>query len=104
MGKKDELDNVGEMVDELIAEVGEDRQRLISFLDKLVSEYADSPGGIAEFVAKLIEASTHQHQVKVAVVKALSSRKTSVEDENDENADIASEIGMPFEETDESSN
>lgn len=91
------------IVDGLIKDVGEDRDRLTSFLDALVSEYADSSAGIAEHVAKLLDAATRQHQVKVALVKSLS-RVPSEDDGDAEVDEISREIGMPFSEAEDGSN
>ena len=103
--KKDEDRKLSEVVNELIADVGDDRDRLVSFTEKLISEYDDAPATVAEYVAKLTDAATRQLQIKVAMVKALS--KHGGEESDGPDADeIASEIGLPFpdEELDGSSN
>lgn len=94
--KKSDPKDLGNVVDELISEVGEDRDRLVKFLDGLITEYdGDKAVGIAEYVAKLADALTRQHQVKTAVVKALA--KQAPEDDGDDELDeIHKEIGLPF--------
>ena len=103
--KKDD-DTLSDIVDKLIDDVGDDRDRLISFLDDLLTEHKDQPAGIAEYVAKLIDASTKQHQVKVSMLKALSKNAPTAADEDaDELDEIHKEIGLPFDEgLDEGSN
>jgi len=102
--KKD--DTLSDIVDKLIDDVGDDRDRLISFLDDLLTEHKDQPAGIAEYVAKLVDASTRQHQVKVSMIKALAKNgPTAEEDDADELDEIHKEIGLPFDEgLDEGSN
>lgn len=102
MGKKDEEKLLGDLVEEVISDVGDDRDRLSDFLDKLISEHGDQPAGIAEYVAKIAAELTRQNQVKVATIKALGKALPSEED--DEN--YADDIGRPFpeEEIDEGSN
>lgn len=101
MGKKDDTDKLGELVEELIRDVGDDRDRLVDFLEKLLSQHSDQPAGIAEYVAKIAAELTRQNQVKVATIKALG--KSIPED--DEDGDLADEIGRPFiEEVDEGGN
>lgn len=103
MGKKNEDDKLGELVEELIADVGNDRNRLSDFLDKLISEHADQPAGIAEYVAKIAAELTRQNQVKVATIKALG--RNIPEDDSDDDRELAKEIGQAFiEEIDEGSN
>ncbi len=105
MGKKKDDDNLGKKVDELIKNVGEDRDRLTNFLDQLISNYnGDQAVGIAEYVAKLADALTRQNQVKVGLIKALV--KKPVDGEESEIEDLHKEIGLPFndDELDEGSN
>lgn len=99
MGKKDEQDKLGELVEELINDVATDRDRLSDFLDDLLKS-AD-PTLIAEHVAKIAAELTRQNQVKVATIKALG--KNLPQDDDDD--DLSEEIGRPFlEEVDEGSN
>jgi hypothetical protein len=101
VGKKDE-DKIGELVEELIADVGNDRERLSDFLDRLLSEDHQS-AGIAEYVAKIAAELTRQNQVKVATIKALG--KSIPQDGPEDDSEITDEIGRPFpEEIDEGSN
>lgn len=99
MEKKDDSDrHLAEIVEDLIADVGDDRQRLTGFLDGLISNYpGEQSVGIAEYVAKLIDAATRQHQVKAALVKALVKKAPTADDGFDQD-DIAQEIGLPFKE------
>lgn len=100
MGKKDD-DNLAELVEELISDVAEDRDRLVEFLDKMLSA-GYPPGEIAEYVAKIAAELTRQNQVKVATIKALGKNLTAPDDDDD---DIHDEIGRPFQEdVDEGSN
>lgn len=102
MGKKNDNDKLGEIVDELIADVGDDRNRLTLFIDKLLEEHGDQPAGIAEYIAKLIDAATRQHQVKVSMVKALAKKPSDVAaDESSEMDEIHKQIGLPFEDEDQ---
>lgn len=98
MEKKDDADrHLAEIVEDLIADVGDDRQRLTSFLDGLIKSFSgDQAVGIAEYVAKLMDAATRQHQVKAALVKTLARRAPA--DGDSENDEIANEIGLPFKE------
>jgi hypothetical protein len=92
--KSDQDRHLSELVEDLIADVGSDRERLTGFLDGLISTYpGEGAVGIAEYVAKLFEAATRQHQVKVGIIKAMSK---SLPDESDDTDDINSEIGLPF--------
>lgn len=94
--KKSDPQNLGAIVDNLINEVGDDRDRIVKFLDSLIEEYdGEKAVGIAEYVAKLADALTRQHQVKTAVVKTLS-RVPSEDNSEGELDDIRSEIGLPF--------
>ena len=98
--KKSDKKELGDLVGELIAEVGVDRDRLTKFLDKLIAQYdGDKAVGIAEYVAKLVDALTRQHQIKASTIKTLASKKSDddIELELDE---ISKEIGMPFEDQD----
>lgn len=94
MGKKNEND-LATVVDELIRDVGDDRDRLVEFLDTLISNHqGERAAGIAELVAKLADALTKQNQVKVATLKAIS--KVSSEDEDDDEDDYSRDIGPAF--------
>lgn len=95
MGKKDEL---ADQVDEILDNVGEDRTRLSNFLDKLISEHGEQPAAIAEYVAKIAAELSRQNQVRVNTVKALGKALEQPSDDDDE--DIADEIGRPFPEED----
>lgn len=99
MEKKDDGErHLAEIVEDLIADVGDDRQRLTSFMDGLIASYTGEQAvGIAEYVAKLMDAATRQHQVKASLVKALVKR-TSTQDDGFDQDDIAQEIGLPFKE------
>lgn len=94
--KKADDGELGPIVDKLISEVGDDRERLVNFLDKLIQNYdGESAVGIAEYVAKLADALTRQHQVKTSVVKALA--KQGVKDDDSDDLDgITDKIGLPF--------
>ena len=95
MAKKNEGKNLDQLVNDLISNVGEDRDRLVSFLEDLISSYSgDKSVGIAEYVAKLADALTRQNQVKVATLKALSKSQSSTK--NDDSNSIYDEIGLPF--------
>ena len=97
--KSDEEKDLGELVDGLITEVGDDRQRLVKFLDNLISQYdGDQAVGIAEYVAKLVDALTRQHQVKAATIKALAKRAPT--EQGPDLDEISREIGLPFEDGD----
>lgn len=83
-------------VDRLIKEVGDDRDILLKFLEGLISEYdGEKAVGIAEYVAKLADALTRQHQVKAAVVKALA-KANPASDDDDELDELHDKIGLPF--------
>jgi hypothetical protein len=104
VGKKKD-DDLSDKVDELIKNVGEDRERLTSFLDDLISNYSgETAVGIAEYVAKLADALTRQNQVKVGLIKALVKKPADAE--KTEIDELHEEIGLPFndEELDEGSN
>lgn len=102
MGKKDDTDKLGELVEELIRDVGDDRGRLSEFLDRLLTEYDGQSAGIAEYVAKIAAELTRQNQVKVATIKALGK---SLPQDGDDDSDLTDEIGRPFvEEVDEGGN
>lgn len=95
--KSDSSKDLSSIVDGLIKEVGDDRDRLVKFLDGLISEYeGEKSVGIAEYVAKLADALTRQQQVKAAVVKSLVRSTPSVGDD-DELDVLQNEIGLPFE-------
>ncbi len=94
--KKTDPGGLDETVELLIKEVGDDRDRLVEFLESLINEYkGEKAVGIAEYVAKLADALTRQHQVKAAVVKALV-KTGPVEDGETELDELHSEIGLPF--------
>ena len=94
---KDEKD-VGDLVSDLIADVGADRDRLVSFLDSLISQYnGDQSVGIAEYVAKLADALTRQHAIKAGTIKALLSKKIGTDEEQMDLDELSDEIGKPFE-------
>jgi hypothetical protein len=95
VGKKDDL---AEMVDEVLDNVGEDRDRLSEFFDKLLQSEGVDPEHVAKIAAEL----TRQNQVKAATIKALG--KVVPTDDSDD--DFSDEIGRPFpeEEADEGSN
>lgn len=105
MGKTNDQKDLGKVVDDLIKDVGEDRDRLVEFLENLISNYSGEQSvGIAEYVAKLADALTRQNQVRVATIKALA--KTPPKDDSEEEMEeIHKEIGLPFEdEIDEGAN
>lgn len=96
--KKNDGPDLGQVVDKLISEVGDDRTRLVEFLDKLISAYDDDEGksvGIAEYVAKLADALTKQHQVKASMLKIISKSQPEGDDEMDLDG-LQDEIGLPF--------
>ena len=92
--KNDSERSLAELVDGLVDDVKADRSRVTDFLDNLISEYSDSPGGIAEHVAKLADALTRQHQVTANVIKSLAKRPD--EDSSPSETEFAVEIGLPF--------
>lgn len=105
MGKKNETE-LARLVDELVKDVDVDRERLIEFTDRLIDRYSGDgqEAGIAEYVAKLTDAMTRQHQVKASVVKALVKEILKGEGE-EEDEDFSSEIGPAFhQDVDEGSN
>lgn len=104
MGKKDETE-LTRLVQELVDDVNVDRERLVQFTDELIAEYGgDRAAGIAEYVSKLTDAMTRQHQVKVATIKAVA-KQLDVEAEDDEDEDYSHEIGPAFDgDRDEGSN
>jgi hypothetical protein len=104
VGKKKDDNKLAELVEELIADVGNDRNRLSDFLDNLITS-GESPLLVAEYVAKIAAELTRQNQVKVATIKALGKSLTE-DDGTAGNDELAKEIGLPFpeEETDEGSN
>ena len=106
--KKSKADpkDLGPIVDKMIDEVGDDRNRLVKFLDGLIDDYdGEKAVGIAEYVAKLADALTRQHQVKTAVINAISKSTPGEDDESDLD-DIQDKIGLPFQqkEVDDGSN
>ena len=104
--KKDDSKNLDEIIDHLLDDVGEDRERLTNFLDTLISNH-DGEGavGIAEYVAKLVDALTRQHQVRAVAAKVLSKSVTDDDGESDID-EINRTIGLPFksEKVDDGSN
>ncbi len=101
MGKTDD-DRLGRLVEELINDVGSDRERLSDFLDSLISMVGKeevNAAQIAEFVAKIAAELTRQNQVKVATIKALG--KNIPQDGPDDDDGISNEIGRPFPEDEE---
>jgi hypothetical protein len=105
--KKSEQRDLAAEVDRLIKEVGDDRDLLLGFLEGLISEYdGEKAVGIAEYVAKLADALTRQHQVKAAVVKALAKASPSSDEDEDELDELQDKIGLPFkvEEIDDGAN
>ena len=107
MVKKNSDEKLDKIVDELISDVDADRDRLTLFLDRLITEHHDQAAGIAEYVAKLIDASTRQHQVKASMIKSLTKKASDIDAELEaEKSDLADQIGMPFEDevVDEGSN
>lgn len=105
--KKNDPKDLGKIVDELISEVGSDRDRLVKFIDNLISDYdGEKAVGIAEYVAKLADAMTRQHQVKTSVVKALAKSNPGDEEDSSDFEEIQKEIGLPFkvEEVDDGAN
>jgi hypothetical protein len=105
VGKKNDQNDLGKVVDDLIKDVGEDRDRLVEFLESLISNYGGEQSvGIAEYVAKLADALTRQNQIRVATIKALA-KATPKDDSEEEMEEIHKEIGLPFEdEVDEGTN
>lgn len=106
MGKKDDVAELANAVEDLLADIGEDRARLNGFLDKLLHEYEDSENiaGIAEYVAKLVDSGTKQLQVRAVLVKTLVKRVDGTDDTSEED-ELADAIGMPFtEETEDGAN
>jgi len=87
--KKNDDDNMAELVRELIDDVGSDRTRLSDFLDTLLSSEGVDPEHVAKIAAEL----TRQNQVKVATIKALGKNLTQPEDDDNE---FSEEIGRPF--------
>lgn len=105
--KTDEVDTIGQLVEEVIKDVGSDRDRLSDFLDSLISMVGEeevNPAQIAEHVAKIAAELSRQNQIKVATIKALGKSLPSEGPDDDDG--IAEEIGRPFadEEADEGSN
>lgn len=103
--KKKADQDLGSEVDLLIKEVGDDRDRLVKFLESLIKEYeGEKAVGIAEYVAKLADALTRQHQVKASVVKALA--KSNPSDDDNDLDELHDKIGLPFkaEEVDDGTN
>lgn len=96
MGKKDETE-LSRLVQDLVDDVNVDRERLVQFTDELINEYSgDRAAGIAEYVGKLTDAMTRQHQVKVATIKALAKELSTEPNDEDDDEDFASEIGPAF--------
>lgn len=102
MGKTDD-DRLGKLVEELINDVGSDRERLSDFLDSLISMVGKeevNAAQIAEFVAKIAAELTRQNQVKVATIKALGKNIPQGGPDDDDDG-ISNEIGRPFPEEEE---
>lgn len=96
MAKKEDLEKIEQLAEDLISDESVDRARLSDFIDRLLTADRD-PAEIAEIVAKLFEASTRQSTARLNTLKAL--QKGSVDSEMDEDqADTFDEIGRPFEE------
>lgn len=96
MAKKKSDEDISEQVDRLIEQVSEDRDTLVTFLNNLISSYdGEKAVGIAEYVAKIADALTRQHQVKASVVKTLS-RLPSDDDAESDLDELSREIGLPF--------
>lgn len=93
------------VVNDLVKDVGDDRDRLVEFLENLISSYTGEQSvGIAEYVAKLADALTRQNQVRVATIKTLVKNQPA-DDDTSEIDEIHKEIGLPFEdEVDEGAN
>lgn len=87
--KKNDDDNMAELVRELIEDVGADRDRLSDFLDTLLASEGVDPDHVAKIAAEL----TRQNQVKVATIKALGKNLTPTEDDDSE---FTEAIGRPF--------
>lgn len=104
MGKKSEKDLLAEKVAKVLADAGDDRDRISKFLDDLINSVSGTEViGIAEYVSKIADALTRQNQLRVAALKVEQKAGAAVSD--DDSDDIAGEIGLPFEqELDESSN
>jgi hypothetical protein len=94
--KKSDSKDLQEVVDRLLEDVGDDRDSVKTFLDGLIANYpGDQSVGIAEYVAKLADALTRQHQVRASAVKALA--KSLPEDDGEDDLDeINRTIGLPF--------
>ena len=99
MGKKEDLERIGKMADELVSDENADRERLSDFFDKLllVGMEGDNAVAVAEYVAKIAEAMTRQNSMRLNTIKALKKEIPS-EDQDVEDADTFEEIGRPFEE------
>lgn len=94
---KSESRDLSAEVDLLIKDVGVERELILKFLKDLMSEYeGEKAVGIAEYVAKLADALTRQHQVKVGAVKALAKAGPSSDDDQDGLDELNAEIGLPF--------
>lgn len=96
MAKKKKKEQLNNEVDNFINDINEDRERLTQFIDKLLQEHSDQPAGIAEYIAKLMDASTKQLQTRASMIKAIAKETDTDADEASEMNDIAKEIGMPF--------
>ncbi len=100
MGKKDDGE-LAAVVKDLLENVGEDRDKLSDFIDKLLAEHGDQPAGIAEYIAKLMDASTRQNAVKVSLIKTLVKNMPSSDQDDEEMIDEVNKIvGLPFEDSD----
>jgi hypothetical protein len=105
VGKKNDAADLAKLVEDLIEGVGEDRARLTDFLDDLLQTFkGEQSVGIAEYVAKLMDAATRQHQVKVSMIKTLT-KNSPADDEKNEMDELRDSVGLPFEaDADEGSN
>lgn len=79
-------------IEKIIKNINDDRQILKQFLNDLINNCdVQSYVGIAEYVAKLSEALTHQYQTSIAAAKLVKN------DDNSLNSELLSnEIGLPF--------
>lgn len=101
MGKKDDPKDLDKVVNDLIANVGDDREMLVQFTKNLIQTYTGEQAvGIAEYVAKLMDALTRQNQVVAGTVKTLAKNKPVEDEDEREMADLHKEIGLPFEDDD----
>ena len=109
MAKKKKADprDLEAVVKKLIEDVGDDRERLVSFTEGLIATYdGEKAVGIAEYVAKLADALTKQHAITASLVKSLAKAAPNESDGSDDFDNIQDQIGMPFKpiEVDDGSN